>query len=256
MAVFTVCLLTACNTNPADSNSVSTPHFEEPAPAPDITTDSLMTYLKKTPMNKGVEFEDGMKITIKDVTTSKVATYAYYTDYFTNYRQRTAEKGNTMIVSKVVLHNSTKTVHFPKYEIYRIDTVNHYVCLIDHMYYQFSRFDNHANQIGLYIDKKNHFDYVDDVKFTCFYGINKSLLENNIICLAINNLQYTADATYNTHTSIATYDYISYDDVHEEVERIGKQLRYDEFLNSVMLVKIFNLKKPPFAFALLHLRQG
>lgn len=208
----------------------------------DISVDSLMNYLKDIKNIKNeISFKDSLSVVIKDFSTSNKCTYGYYYDYNTNWRYATAEKGNKFIISHIVMNSKSKNPHFPQFDVYKIDTTEGKVHLIGSMRYQFSRFDGHAEQIGLYVDEKNCFKYTNSVKFTCFDEFTEEELNNDLICVAFFDKPYEQEAIY-SDGSIAYYDYFNFTDGDNYSEREKNPTSFKDFIEHNTIVKVFNLK--------------
>ena len=190
---------------------------------------------KKTLGFKAIKENTSLKIGELTINFNSVNTGGQWVfdNYGSEWRYRSAERGEIYILSKVSISADTKNPSLPPISVYKM--LNGSLTLIGTMGYEFSRWKDYGTYLGNNADFGNDFAHTKTISFSCGLSISKTDIDDEAVFVVVKK----ANCFYRSEDRFGNPP-VSYS---EGDCGIKSNLTVDDFDKDYYLVKVFNKNK-------------
>lgn len=190
---------------------------------------------KRTLGYKAISENSSIKVGDVIIKFNSVSTGSQWVfdNYGSEWRYRSAERGEIYILSKISISADSKDPNLPPISVYKISNGN--LMLVGTMGYEFSRWKDYGTYLGNNADFGNDFAHTKTISFSCGLSISKTDFDNEavfVVVKKVNCFSRIEDRFGNPPVSYIEGDC-----------SIKSTLTLDDFDNDYVLVKVFNKNK-------------
>ncbi len=156
-----------------------------------------------------------------------------FDSYGTEWRYRSAERGEIYILSKIAISSESKNPDLPPISVYKIS--NGGLTLLGTMDYEFSRWKDYGTYLGNYADFKNNFAYTKTIAFSCALPVSKTDIDDEAVFIVVKKVNCFSRSEDKFKNPPVSYS--------EGSCEVKSTLTVDDFEEDYILVKIFNKNK-------------
>jgi hypothetical protein len=156
-----------------------------------------------------------------------------FDNYGTEWRYRSAERGEIYVLSKISISAETKDPNLPPILVFKIS--NGALSLLGTMGYEFSRWENYGTYLGNNADFSNDFAHTKTIPFSCGLSISKNDIDNEAVFVVVKKANCFSRAENKYANPPVSYT--------EGECNVKSSLSIDDFDNDYVLIKIFNKAK-------------
>ena len=153
-----------------------------------------------------------------------------FDNYGSEYRYRSAERGEIYILSRVSISADTKDPNLPPIAVYKISNGN--LALIGTMSYEFSRWKDYGTYLGNNADFGNDFAHSKTISFSCGISVSKTDIDDEAVFVVVKNSN-----CFNRSEERFNNPPVSYTEIDCGIKNT---LTIDDFDKDYFLVKVFN----------------